>query len=114
MRIAGVDTAQDFPGQRLLVGEGAFAGGFEKHHQRAADALLGSNGSNGAYIVGQALGDVVSQLLGAGEEDVAGFTGHRLAAEQARELWVGEDPAKMFYGLVRPVVSVPDMFSGQL
>lgn len=90
-----MDAAQDFPGQCLLIGKGALGGGFEKHHQRAADALLDRYRRNVAHVVGQALGDVVGQLLGAGEEDMAGRTVHRLASEQARKLGVGENVAKV-------------------
>ncbi|MNR46770.1 hypothetical protein D3C85_1657800 [compost metagenome] len=53
-------------------------------------------------------------MPGAGEEDVAGCAVYRLAAEQAGELGVGEDAAKMFYGFAGPMSRVPDMLSGQL
>ncbi|MNO73969.1 hypothetical protein D3C76_649500 [compost metagenome] len=114
MRVARVHTTQHLPGQRLLLGQGVVGGGFEKHHQWAADTLLGWDSCDGAHVVGQAHGDVIGQLPGAGEEDVAGCAVYRLAAEQAGELGVGEDTAKMFYGFVGPMSRVPDMLSGQL
>ena len=97
-----------------MLGKGVVARGFEKHHQWAADALLERNRCDGAHIVGQALSDVIGQLLGAGEEDVAGLAGDCLAPEQARKVGAGENAAKMLYGFVRPMLRVPDMFSGQL
>ncbi len=107
-------ATQHLPGQRLLFGQGVIGGGFEKHHQWAADALLGCDRGDGTHVVSQALGDVIGQLLGAGEEDVAGFAIYRLAAEQAREVGVGEDTAKVFYGFEGPVLRIASMFNGLL
>ncbi|MCY1425166.1 hypothetical protein D9M71_409480 [compost metagenome] len=107
-------AAQYLPGQGLLLGQAAAGGGFEKHHQWAADALLGCDRCDGAHIIGQALCDIIGQLLGAGEENVAGFAVYRLAAEQAGEFGVGENTAKVFYGFERPVLHGVTMFSGEL
>ncbi|MNC63945.1 hypothetical protein D3C75_1141090 [compost metagenome] len=97
-----------------MLGQAAAGGGFEKHHQWAADALLGRDRCDGAHIIGQALCDIIGQLLGAGEENVAGFAVYRLAAEQAGEFGVGENTAKVFYGFERPVLHGVSMFSGEL